>query len=262
MRIIITDNYKDMSKKAADIVSSQLILKPESVLGFATGSTPLEMYKYLTAFFKDGRVDFKKARTFNLDEYHGLNKEDKQSYYYYMYDNFFRHVNFDSKHIWIPDGMAADIEKECSKYERAIHSCGGIDLQVLGIGRNGHIGFNEPDIQFEAITHMVKLDEQTIKDNSRFFSSIDKVPTKAISMGIKTIMNARKIILLANGREKADAVYSAVTGKITPRLPASVLQLHPDVVFIIDKEAALKLNSYYYSNKDELYINKVSVETA
>lgn len=242
MRIIVANNYKEMSKKAADIVTSQLILKPDSVLGFATGSTPLGMYRYLVKSFQNGHIDFDKVKTFNLDEYYGLKKEDRQSYYSYMYENLFKHVNLNASQINIPNGMAEDIHKECFEYEKSINKYGGIDLQVLGIGRNGHIGFNEPDIKFEATTHMVILDEQTINDNSRFFSSIADVPKKAISMGIKTIMHTRKIVLLANGIEKAEAVYSAICGKITPRLPASVLQLHPDVIFIIDKEAASKLD--------------------
>ncbi|QXM06266.1 glucosamine-6-phosphate deaminase [Crassaminicella indica] len=242
MRIICVDDYDQMSKKAANIVASQMILKPNSVLGFATGSTPLGMYKQLIKTYEDGHIDFEEVTTFNLDEYCGLSKKNDKSYYYYMYENFFRYVNIDMKKVNIPNGMAKDINKESLAYERKIRSCGGIDLQVLGIGRNGHIGFNEPDIKFEALTHMVKLDEQTIQDNSRFFDSIKDVPTKAISMGIKTIMHAKKIMLLASGKEKAEAIYGAIYRKITPELPASVLQLHPDVVFVVDKEAASKLD--------------------
>lgn len=242
MRIICVNNYEEMSKKAANVVTSQLILKPDSVLGFATGSTPLGMYKQLVKTYKAGHIDFKETTTFNLDEYYGLNKKNKQSYYFYMYENFFKHINIDMNGVNIPNGMAKNIDKECFEYERKIRSGGGIDLQVLGIGRNGHIGFNEPDIKFEALTHMVKLDEQTIKDNSRFFDSIEAVPTKAISMGIKTIMRTKRIILLASGKEKADAISGAIYGKIIPELPASVLQLHPDVIFIVDKEAASKLD--------------------
>ncbi|SHK08134.1 glucosamine-6-phosphate deaminase [Tepidibacter formicigenes] len=242
MRIICVDNYNQVSKKAANIVASQLILKPNSVLGLATGSTPLGMYKQLIKTYEDGHIDFEEVTTFNLDEYYGLNKNNEQSYYYYMYENFFKYINIDMNKVNIPNGMAKNIDDECLEYERKIRKAGGIDIQVLGIGRNGHIGFNEPDIKFEALTHMVNLDEQTIKDNSRFFDSIEDVPTKAISMGIKTIMHAKKIILLASGIEKSDAIYKAIYGKITPKLPASVLQLHPDVVFIVDKEAASKLD--------------------
>lgn len=251
MRIICVDNYEEMSKKAANIVASQIILKPNSVLGLATGSTPLGMYKQLIKTYENDYIDFKEVKTFNLDEYYGLSKDDKQSYYFYMHENFFKHINIDMKKVNIPNGMANDINEECLEYEKKIKESGGIDLQILGIGRNGHIGFNEPDIKFEAITHMVKLDEQTIKDNSRFFRSIEDVPTCAISMGIKTIMQSRKIILLASGKEKADAINGAINGKITSELPASVLQLHPDVIFIVDKEAASKLdleklNNCYY----------------
>lgn len=242
MRIICVEDYEQMSKKAANIAASQMILKPDSVLGLATGSTPLGMYNQLIKAYEDGLIDFEEIKTFNLDEYYNLNRENEQSYYYYMYENFFKHINIDLKNVNIPNGMAEDIEKESIQYERKIRKAGGVDLQVLGVGRNGHIGFNEPDIKFEALTHMVNLDEQTIKDNSRFFDSIEDVPTKAISMGIKTIMHAKKIILLASGIEKADAIHDAIYGKITPELPASVLQLHPDVIFVLDKEAASKLN--------------------
>lgn len=242
MRIICVENYEQMSKKAANMVASQIILKPNSVLGFATGSTPLGMYKQLVKTYEDGHIDFEEVIIFNLDEYYGVRKENKRSYSYYMHENFLKYIKIDESRVNIPNGRAEDIHKESLAYERKIRSCGGINLQVLGIGRNGHIGFNEPDIKFEALTHMVKLDEQTIKDNSRFFQSIEDVPTKAISMGIKTIMHAKKIILLASGKEKSEAIFGAIYGKIIPELPASVLQLHPDVVFIVDKEAASKLD--------------------
>ncbi|RKD21582.1 glucosamine-6-phosphate deaminase [Caminicella sporogenes DSM 14501] len=238
MKILIVKDYDEMSKKAANMVASQIILKPESVIGLATGDTPKGMYRQLVKLYKDGYVDFKNVKTFNLDEYYGLEKDNPQSYNYYMMENLFKHVNIKRENINIPNGMAEDLEIECEEYEKKIEELGGIDLQVLGIGRNGHIGFNEPDLKFEAKTHLVRLDEDTIKANSRFFNSIEEVPTMAISMGIKTIMNARKIILLASGKEKAEAIYKTVNGKITPKVPASVLQLHPDVTLIIDKEAA------------------------
>ncbi|CAH2214647.1 glucosamine-6-phosphate deaminase [Tepidibacter aestuarii] len=242
MRIICVDNYDDMSKKAANIVASQIILKPNSVLGLATGSTPIGMYKQLTKAYEDGHIDFEKITTFNLDEYFNLDKKNEQSYYHYMKKKLFEKVNINMENINIPNGMADNIDEECLEYEKKIRNKGGVDIQVLGIGRNGHIGFNEPDIKFEALTHMVKLDEQTIEDNSRFFDSIEEVPTKAISMGIKTIMRAKKIVLLASGKEKAECIYEAIYGNITPSIPASVLQLHPDVIFVIDKEAGSKLN--------------------
>lgn len=238
MKILIVKDYNEMSRKAANIVASQIILKPDSVIGLATGDTPKGMYKELVKLYEDDDIDFAQVKTFNLDEYYGLDKENPESYHYYMMENLFKHVNIKEENINVPNGMAESIEKECEGYERRIEEAGGIDLQVLGIGRNGHIGFNEPDLKFEAKTHLVKLDEDTIKANSRFFDSIEEVPKLAISMGIKTIMHARKIILLASGKEKAEAIYRTVNGKITPEVPASVLQLHPDVTLIVDKEAA------------------------
>lgn len=240
MKIVIVKDYDDMSRKAANIVASQIILKPDSTLGLATGDTPLGMYKELVRLHKNGDIDFSNVTTFNLDEYNDLPKKNAQSYHYYMMNNLFRHINIKTSKINIPDGMAVDVEKECNDYERRIEEAGGIDLQVLGIGKNGHIGFNEPDIKFEAKTHLVKLDKNTIEANSRFFDSIDEVPTKAISMGIKTIMHARKVILLASGIEKYEAIYNTVKGSIIPEVPASVLQLHPDVTLIVDKEATSK----------------------
>ncbi|HDK7159577.1 glucosamine-6-phosphate deaminase [Clostridium botulinum] len=242
MRIIVVDNYEEMSKKAAAMVASQVILKPDSVIGLATGDTPIGMYKEIINIYKNQKMDFSKVRTFNLDEYYGLNRENPQSYYYYMINNLFNHVNIDKNNINIPNGMADKIEIECKEYERKIDKAGGIDLQILGIGVNGHIGFNEPDTSFESETHLVNLDEKTIESNSRFFSSKDQVPTKAISMGIRTIMHSKKIILLACGQNKADAIFKAIEGKITPNIPASILQLHKDVVVIVDRKAASKLN--------------------
>ncbi|GFR36702.1 glucosamine-6-phosphate deaminase [Thermobrachium celere] len=242
MRIIITESYDELSKKAADIVASQLILKPKSVIGFATGGTPIGMYREIVKMFREGKFTFKDVITFNLDEYYGLDRENPQSYYFYMMEHLFKHVDIDKNNINIPNGRAEDIEKECIEYEEKIEKAGGIDLQILGIGKNGHIGFNEPDVKFEAKTHLVRLDEDTIKANSRFFNSIDEVPTKAISMGIKTIMHARKIVLLASGKQKAEIIEKMVNGPITPDVPASILQLHPDVTLILDKEAASQLN--------------------
>nr|WP_025774377.1 glucosamine-6-phosphate deaminase [Clostridium botulinum] len=242
MRIIVVDNYEEMSKKAAAMVASQVILKPDSVIGLATGDTPIGMYKEIINIYKNQKMDFSKVRTFNLDEYYGLNRENPQSYYYYMINNLFNHVNIDKNNINIPNGMADKIEIECKEYERKIDKVGGIDLQILGIGVNGHIGFNEPDTSFESETHLVNLDEKTIESNSRFFSSKDQVPTKAISMGIRTIMHSKKIILLACGQNKADAIFKAIEEKITPNIPASILQLHKDVVVIVDRKAASKLN--------------------
>lgn len=241
MRIIIVNNKEEMGKKAASLVSSQIILKPESVLGLATGGTPLGMYEELIKLYNKKEIDFKLVKTFNLDEYFGIGKENDQSYYYYMINNFFKFIDLPEKSINMPNGSAKDIDEECLRYEKEIKNAGGIDIQVLGIGTNGHIGFNEPDVNFEAQTHLVKLEESTIKSNSIYFKTKEEVPTTAVSMGIKTIMNSRKIVLLADGISKAEAIYGLVKGKINPNLPASILQLHPDVTLIIDKDAASKL---------------------
>ena len=241
MRIIIVENKEEMGKKAASLVSSQIILKPDSVLGLATGGTPLGMYKELINLYNKKEIDFKLVKTFNLDEYFGIGKENNQSYYYYMINNLFKFIDIPEENINMPNGSAKDIIEECIRYEKAIRQAGGIDIQVLGIGTNGHIGFNEPDVNFEAQTHLVKLEESTIQANSIYFKTKEEVPTTAVSMGIKTIMNSRKIVLLANGYSKADAIYGTINGKINPNLPASILQLHPDVTLILDKDAASKL---------------------
>ncbi len=242
MRIILADNNEEMSKKAAAIVRSQIILKPDCVLGLATGDTPMGMYQELIKMYENREVDFSEVTIFNLDEYCSLNRENAQSYYYYMHHNFFKYINVKEENTYIPNGTAKDIDEECRYYEGQIKDKGGIDLQVLGIGANGHIGFNEPDINFEAETHLVKLDKMTIEANSRFFRSKDEVPTLAISMGIKTIMQSRMIVLLANGETKADAIYKTVKGKIRPEVPASIIQLHPNATIIIEKNAAKLLS--------------------
>lgn len=241
MRIIVVDDYNEMSKKAANIIASQIVLKPNSVLGLATGSTPVGTYEELVRLYNIGVISFSEITSFNLDEYYGLPSDNPQSYKYFMNMNLFNHVDIDEEHAHIPYGMCVNIEKECADYERKIKEVGGIDLQLLGIGRNGHIGFNEPGEVFQPNTHLVQLDDDTIEANSRFFDSIDKVPTQAISMGISTILGAKKILLLASGEGKADAIYDTVKGPISPKVPASILQLHPDVVIIVDKEAASRL---------------------
>lgn len=242
VKLIIVDNYEFMSKKAAQILSSQIILKPNSVLGLATGSTPEGMYEILVKMYQEEGLDFSNITTFNLDEYYMINPNNKQSYNYFMHEKLFNSVNVLPENINMLNGMTNNIEHECTSYEEKISKCGGIDLQVLGVGKNGHIGFNEPDFKFEAITHLVELDEETIEANSRFFNNKEEVPTKALSMGMKTIMNSRKIILLANGEEKAEAIKQAVQGSIMPETPVSILQLHPDVTIIVDKEAAKLIN--------------------
>jgi glucosamine-6-phosphate deaminase len=238
VRIVIAKDYEDMSARAARIVAGQIYLKPNSVLGMATGSTPLLMYKELIRVHREVGLDFSEIVTFNLDEYLGLPKEDEQSYNYYMFQHFFNHINIKQENIYIPDGMMKDVEQECKQYDRDIQEKGGIDLQVLGIGNNGHIGFNEPDIKFEATTHKVKLDDETINANARFFATIEEVPRFAISMGIKTIMHAKKIVLLASGENKAEVIYRALFEGITPEIPASILQLHQDVTVIVEENAA------------------------
>lgn len=238
MRIIIVDNYEELSIKAAAMVISQVILKPDCILGLAAGDTPLGMYKELIKIHENKEVDFSDVTTFNLDEYCKINRKNSQSYHYYMHQNFFKYVNIKKKNIFIPNGMAKDILEACRNYEQQIKNKGGVDLQILGIGANGHIGFNEPDIDFEAETHLVKLKKMTIEANSRFFSSKNEVPTSAISMGIKTILQSKMLVLMANGEIKADAILKTVKGKICPQVPASIIQLHPNATLIIEKNAA------------------------
>lgn len=230
MKIIEANDYKELSRKVANIISAQVILKPNSVLGLATGSTPIGTYKQLIEWYEKGDIDFSKVTSVNLDEYCGLATSNDQSYRYFMNHNLFNHININMKNTNVPNGLAADAEAECKRYDQLIEDLGGIDLQLLGIGHNGHIGFNEPDIAFEKGTHVVELDETTIKANARFFESIDDVPKKAITMGIKSIMHAKKIILVANGADKKDIVNKAIYGPVTPEVPASILQLHPDLI--------------------------------
>jgi glucosamine-6-phosphate deaminase len=241
MRVIIANDYNDLSKRAAAIIANQLWIKPDSVLGLATGSTPVGTYEQLIHHYKEEGLPFDKMTAFNLDEYYGLSKEHDQSYAYFMQENLFKHVGVQAGQLHIPNGLAEDIQAECLNYEAQIKKAGGIDLQLLGIGRNGHIGFNEPDLKFEAKTHLVELDQDTIDANARFFESAAEVPRTALSMGVKTIMHAKKILLLASGASKADALLGMLFGQIKPDLPASALQLHPDVVIIADKEAAAKI---------------------
>ncbi len=238
MRIIVTKDYESMSKRAANMVAAALKEKPNLVLGLATGGTPIGMYQVLIELYKAGQVDFCQMTTFNLDEYCGLSPEHPQSYHYYMNHNLFSHINMKPKRINIPDGTSGNMEDECLRYEDAMQQAGGIDLQILGIGVNGHIGFNEPGAPFGGKTGVVELTESTIEANARFFESSEEVPRRAISMGIKSIMRARRIILLASGNNKAEAVFHAALGPVTPDLPASALQLHPDATMILDKEAA------------------------
>lgn len=242
MNIVRVKDYEEMSIKAAHLFVAQMINKPNSILGLATGSTPIGVYEQLVKFYNEGMVSFKNATAFNLDEYVGIPQNHLQSYWTFMQKHFFGLVDFRPENQHIPRGESENPEQEAADYDKAIKAVGGIDIQLLGIGRNGHIGFNEPNVKFEAKTHVVALDEQTINDNARFFDSRDEVPKTAISMGIKTIMQSRQIILLASGAEKSDAIYKMINGNITPDLPASVLQLHPNVTVILDKDAASQLD--------------------
>jgi len=242
MNIIVCNNKKEFDEKAAQFLASQIQEKPDSVLGLATGSTPVGMYHELIKMYKNKQISFEQVKTFNLDEYVGLDKDHPQSYHAFMYENLFNHIDIKKENVHLPDGKADNLEQECASYEEKIKEAGGVDLQVLGIGHNGHIGFNEPKTPFESVTHVVDLDERTIQANSRFFDSIDQVPRKAVSMGIKSIMQAKKILFLATGADKAEIVAKALQGPVTPDVPASVLQLHPDVTVILDKEAASKLS--------------------
>ena len=240
MKIYKAKDYKDMSRKAANIISAQVIMKPNCVLGLATGSTPIGTYDQLVEWYNKGDLDFSEVTTVNLDEYKGLPRTNDQSYYYFMHQHLFDRVNIDPERTNVPNGMEPDAEKECGRYEELIRSLGGVDLQLLGIGHNGHIGFNEPNGQFDRTTHCVNLTQSTIEANKRFFASEEDVPRQAYTMGIKTIMQANKILMVASGEDKAEIVKRAFFGPITPEVPASVLQLHNDVTLVGD-EAALSL---------------------
>ncbi len=232
MKIIRTKNYEEMSFEAAKIMAAQMVLKPQSVLGLATGSTPIGMYEQLVKWNKEGKLDFSQIRSVNLDEYCGLDGENDQSYRYFMNHHLFNHVNIDINNTHVPNGKAVDTKAECERYDALIESLGGTDIQVLGIGPDGHIGFNEPDAVFTKSTHRVELDPSTVEANARFFASIDDVPRFALTMGMGGIMSAKKILLMANGTKKKEILEKALFGPITPEIPASILQLHPDVTVI------------------------------
>lgn len=236
MYIYREESYEKMSRRAANIISAQVIQKPDAVLGLATGSSPLGVYKQLIEWYNKGDLDFKDVKSVNLDEYCGLSSEHDQSYRYFMNSNFFDHINIDKKNTYVPDGMCENWQTECENYDKLIHTLGGIDLQLLGIGFNGHIGFNEPSDHFELGTRRVTLTESTLKANSRFFPD-GGMPTHALTMGFKSILSAKKILLIA-GPEKYDIVKRALKGPVTPEVPASILQLHDDVsvVYTADKD--------------------------
>lgn len=237
MRVIHVTDYQDMSRKVANIISAQVILKPNCNLGLATGTTPIGAYEQLIYWYKKGDVDFSEVSTFNLDEYRGLGKNDPQSYRYFMDHTFFNHININLSHTYIPDGFNEDSKAACQAYDKVIKNAGHIDLQLLGIGRNGHIGFNEPDDAFSKGTHCVDLTPSTIEANARLFDSPNDVPRQAYTMGVQTIMHARRILVAANGKDKAEAVRNMIEGPITPKCPASILQLHTNCVVVADREA-------------------------
>ncbi|NLJ78180.1 MAG: glucosamine-6-phosphate deaminase [Tissierellia bacterium] len=238
MEVIVARDYDEMSRVAANIIKDEIIKKPDMVLGLATGSTPKGMYRELIGYYNRGELDFSNIITFNLDEYVGLDKEHPSSYHHFMNDIFFDHINIGLENTHVPDGKAQNLEEYCKQYDRLIKEKGGIDLQVLGVGENGHIGFNEPDEELNMDTSIVELTESTIEVNSRFFESIDEVPKTAITMGMNGIMQARKIILMANGKRKAPIIRRIVNGmKLTTRLPVSLLMLHHDFTIIVDEEA-------------------------
>ena len=237
MRLIQAKDYIDISKKAADIIAAKILLKPNCMLGLATGSTPIGTYQNLIEKYEQGELDFSNVHSINLDEYQGLSKEHPQSYRFFMDTNFFNHINIKQENTFIPDGLAENSSIACSQYNDLLTSIGTRDLQLLGIGTNGHIGFNEPSNEFKKNVHCVQLSDSTIKANSRFFETIDDVPTFAYTMGIGNIMDSETILLLASGKEKAQAIFDSFFGPITPNVQASILQLHKDVIVIADQEA-------------------------
>jgi len=230
-------DYYDLSRKAANIISAQIIMKPNCVLGLATGSSPVGTYKQLIEWYRKGDLDFSQVTTINLDEYKGLSPDNDQSYRYFMNTNLFDHVNINKSRTFVPDGLEPDSAKACGIYNEIIRREGGIDLQLLGLGHNGHIGFNEPGEAFEKETHCVDLTESTIEANKRFFASEDEVPRQAYTMGIKTIMQAKKILVIVSGESKAKILRDCLYGPITPAVPASILQLHNDVTIVADQGA-------------------------
>ena len=238
MNVLIYDTEEQIGIAAGNYMCGQVLQKPNSVLGLATGSTPLKPYSQMIELYKKGVVDFSKVTTFNLDEYVNLDVNDKNSYHTFMHENLFDHINIPEENINFLDGNASDPEEECKRYEEKIKAAGGIDIQLLGIGSNGHIAFNEPADCFQRWSHVVTLKKSTVSDNSRFFKSIDEVPTQALTMGIGSIMQAKKILIIAIGENKAKAIKQLIDGNVTPMCPASVLQFHTDVTLMLDTAAA------------------------
>lgn len=241
MIIIIKEDYQQLSKQASQILIKKIELNKEIVLGLATGSTPLGLYQNLVNQYQTNNLDFSAITTFNLDEYLGLDPNDSRSYNFFMQENLFSKINISEKNIFIPYGLVHNAEKHCEWYEKEIEKRGGIDFQVLGIGENGHIGFNEPGSSFESVTRIVDLSEKTRTDNAKFFNNINEVPKQAITMGIKTIMNSKEVILLASGEHKAEIIKKALKGSVTTDVPASILQEHTNLTVILDKSAASQI---------------------
>ena len=237
MRVYVGKDYEEMSRIAANVLAAQVTMKPDCTLGLATGSTPIGTYKELIRRYENGELDFSQVKSINLDEYVGLSGEHDQSYRYFMNTNLFNHINIDKANTNVPNGLAEDVDAECARYNEVINTLGPIDIQVLGMGHNGHIGFNEPSDIFELETHKVELAQTTIDANARFFASADELPRQALTMGIKTIMQAKAVLVVVNGVGKAEIVKKAFTGPVTPQVPASILQMHPNVILVGDKEA-------------------------
>jgi len=256
MRIIIEPDYQALSKKAAQIVAQRIKRKPNIVLGLATGLTPLGMYRELVRMHKEEGLDFSKVTTFNLDEYWKIPSSHPQSYHFFMWDNLFSHININPERVYIPSGTVDEVEVYCQWYEEEIRRAGGIDLQILGIGRDGHIGFNEPGSSLSSRTRVKSIAPETIEDNARFFKDKSQVPRYAITMGVGTIMEAKECVLLASGESKAEAIRKCVEGPICAECPASILQLHPRVIVILDEEASQRLNKKeYYRYVEEMSLN-------
>ncbi len=245
MRIISTKDYATASRQVANVISAQVILKPDSVLGLATGSSPVGAYQQLIEWNKKGDVDFSKVRTVNLDEYVGLGAADSQSYVRFMRENFFDHINIAPQNTHLPNGLEKDAAKQCAEYDAIIRSLGGVDLQLLGIGHNGHIGFNEPSDVFVKGTHCVDLTQNTIDANARFFEDETQVPRQAYTMGVLDIMQAKRVVMIVTGKAKAQILYDAVCGPVTPQVPASIMQLHPDFILVADEEALSLIPAEY-----------------
>ena len=243
IRIYLEEDHAAMSRRAAHIIAAEIHRDPSCVLGLATGSTPIETYKNLIEWNKAGDLSFADVTTVNLDEYKGLAPDHDQSYRYFMNTNLFDHIDIDKDNTYVPNGLAEDADMECANYDELVESLGFADLQLLGLGNNGHIGFNEPDDHFTKETHVVDLTQSTIDANARFFASKDEVPRQALTMGVGCIMAARRVLLIASGEAKAEALYQAICGPITPNCPASILQLHPDVVVVADEAALSKVTA-------------------